>query len=219
MNKNIINETESILQLLLERYPCLTDIEDKIRSAYDILCDCYKNNGLVLICGNGGSAADSEHIVGELMKGFIKKRALSDEEKTRFGNMLGDDGISIANGLQGALPAISLISQTALTTAFCNDEDPQMLFAQQVYGYSRLGVSIVLIGLSTSGNSPNVVNAVKTASALGIKTVGITGQKTNLMQTLCDVNISLPASQTYQIQELTLPVYHALCAMAEATFF
>ena len=210
---------ESILQTLLERYPLLRPLEERIRSAYLLLYGCYRQKGLVLLCGNGGSAAGAEHIVGELMKGFVKKRPLGEGERACFHSRWGEEGNALAGGLQGALPAVSLVSQTALMTAFCNDEDPQMVFAQQVYGYSRLGVPTLLVGLSTSGSSANVVNAVRTAAALGMQTIGITGQKGGAMAALCDVNLPLPAQETYQVQELTLPVYHALCAMAEAAFF
>lgn len=212
-------EVEAILQTLLERYPPLKPLEEKIRAAYLLLYGCCRQRGLVLVCGNGGSAADSEHIVGELMKGFVKRRPLEEGERRRFSSRWGEEGEELSQRLQGAIPALSLVSQTALMTAFCNDEDPQMVFAQQVYGYSRLGIPVLLIGLSTSGSSANVVNAVKTAAALGMQTVGITGSKGGAMASLCDVSLALPVEETYQVQELTLPVYHALCAMAEAALF
>ncbi|MBQ3889457.1 MAG: SIS domain-containing protein, partial [Clostridia bacterium] len=164
--------------------------------------------GKLLVCGNGGSAADCEHIVGELMKGFHKKRELPADSPVPA---------DIAAGLQGALPAISLVSQSGLCTAFINDCDPELVFAQQVYGYLKPGD--VLLGLSTSGNSANVAAAARTASALGGKTLAVTGESGGRLALLCDVCVRLPACDTAQIQELTLPVYHALCALLEDAFF
>ena len=176
------------------------------------MCVCYENGGKIMICGNGGSAADSEHIAGELLKGFNLKRELSDEDKSKF------EDKTVADNLQYGLPAISLVSQTGLMTAFMNDVSPENVFAQQVYAYAS-NENDVLIALSTSGNSKNVVNAVITARAKGIKTVSITGKSGGRLDSLCGVTIKTPSDRTFVIQEYTLPVYHALCAMTEAYFF
>lgn len=211
------NETGSILEQLFDTVPQLTACGSSIENAFELLRQCYTQGGKVLACGNGGSAADSEHIVGELMKGFILKRriCLTDSEKLK--SVFPEDGQYLAENLQGALPAISLVSQSAISSAFINDVAPDMVFAQQVYGYGRPGD--VLIGLSTSGNSKNVVNAIKVAKVFGIKTVGMTGESGGMMNELCDICIKVPATATYRVQEFHLPVYHALCAMIEAEFF
>ena len=209
------NSTEKFLIELIKKYPSLDACEKAIKMAYDILFDCYSKSGKVLVCGNGGSAADSEHIVGELMKGFHLPRKLTDEDKNAFAQF--DGGEKIADGLQKGLPAISLVSHTGLMTAFLNDCDPALVFAQQVYGY--MNKNDVLIGLSTSGNSKNVVNASITARALNGKTIAITGSKNSKLSEICDVTIKLPSEDTAEIQEYTLPVYHCICAMLEEEFF
>lgn len=211
------SELMDILERLIECYPKLACCKEDIEKAFFILKVAYENGGKVLICGNGGSASDSEHIVGELMKGFMLKRSISDEHRDKLTTAFSDDGKYLADNLQGALPAISLVSQTSLAYAFINDVAPDMVFAQQVYGYGKSGD--VLIGLSTSGNSKNVVNAIKVAKAFGLKTIGMVGEKGGVMNELCDMTIKVPASETYKIQEYHLPVYHALCAMIEFEFF
>lgn len=208
-------ETKSILDNLFSSYPTLKVCEENILNTYQILFECFKNGGKVLVCGNGGSAADCEHIVGELMKGFNKKRELSNEQKALLEKFEG--GSFIAENLQGALPAISLASHTGLMTAFCNDVEPELVFAQQVFGY--LKENDVLIALSTSGNSKNVVNAAITAKALGGKVVSITGESKGSLFSFSNETVLLPCSETYKIQELTLPVYHAICAMLESEMF
>lgn len=206
------------LNRLIERYPVLEAISEDIFKAYEITAESYRNNGKLLACGNGGSAADSDHIVGELMKGFMKKRLISKEEHEIIKSTAGDEkGRYIADHLQGALPAIALTQHAALSTAFLNDVAPDMIFAQQVYGYGVKGD--VLIGLSTSGNSGNVVNAVMVAKAKGLKTIGLTGQGGGKLAELCDVAIKVPAAITPDIQELHLPIYHTLCCMLEEEFF
>lgn len=194
---------------LIERYPALAQMRGAIEQAYRILEECYENGSKLLVCGNGGSAADSDHIVGELMKGFYRQRSLSREEKEIFGE-LGDN-------LQEALPAISLTGHPALSTAFMNDVDPEMVFAQQVYGYGRKGD--VLMALTTSGNSRNVLNAARVARAKGMKVVGLTGRDGGSLKELCDVCIIVPGQATADIQEYHLPVYHTICAMLEESFF
>jgi len=202
---------------LMKRYPVLLPIKEDIYKAYELLKRTYEASGKVLICGNGGSASDSEHIVGELMKGFLKKRPLPKEEIGRFRDM-GDDFAELPLHLQKALPAISLVSQNALITAFSNDVEPDMIFAQQVYGYSK-GKPDALIAMSTTGNSKNVVNAAKVAKVIGVPTIGITGETSGLLAKFCDVCIKIPERETYKVQELTLPVYHTICIMLENAFF
>ncbi len=194
---------------LIERYPALAQMRGAIEQAYRILEECYENGSKLLVCGNGGSAADSDHIVGELMKGFYKQRMLPDEERKRFGEQ--------GEKLQGALPAIALTQHGALSTAFLNDVDPAMVFAQQVYGYGQGGD--VFLGLSTSGNSANVVLAAKVAAAKGMKVITMTGRNGGKLKELSDVCMIVPAQVTADIQEYHLPVYHTLCAMLEEHFF
>jgi phosphoheptose isomerase len=179
--------------------------------------DCYLHGGLIMTCGNGGSAADAGHIVGELMKGFKLKRRLTNEQREKIRKTFPDRGDSLADNLQQAIPAISLSDQVSLTSAFINDIAPDMVFAQQVLGYGKEGD--VLIGLSTSGNSKNVVNACRIAASFGVKTIGMTGESGGEMRGICDVIIRVPTVETYRIQEYHLPIYHALCAMMEAAFF
>jgi phosphoheptose isomerase len=210
-------ETKLIIEGLLKNYSQLLSCRDIIDEAFDLLKQCYTNQGKVMVCGNGGSAADSEHIVGELMKGFMKTRKICDENKERLKAEFPEDAEYLSCNLQGALPAISLVSQSAVFTAFINDVAADMIYAQQVYGYGKSGD--VLIGISTSGNSKNVVNAIKVAKAFGIKTLGLTGETGGMMDKICDVNIKVPAKETYRIQEYHLPIYHALCAMLEEEFF
>ena len=210
-------KSKAILEYLIECYPLLEGCKEDIANAFYILEQAYEAGRKVLICGNGGSAADSEHIVGELMKGFLLKRNISKEQRMKLTTAFSEDGQYLADNLQGALPAISLVSQSSLAYAFINDVSPDMVFAQQVYGYGLPGD--VLIGLSTSGNSKNVVNAIKVAKAFGLKTIGMTGEAGGLMKDLCDVAIKAPADETYKVQEYHLPVYHTLCAMIEEGFF
>lgn len=208
------NSVEKIYATLFERYPTLEGIKNDILSAYECICDTYSNGGKLLVCGNGGSASDSTHIVGELMKGFKLSRKLCETEKEKF-DAVGANGI--AEGLQGALPAISLVGESALMTAFINDCSPELVFAQQVYGL--MNKEDTLICLSTSGNSTNVVNALYTALAKGGKVVSIVGANGGKLSEISDVTIKLPSDVTCEIQEYTLPVYHALCAMLEEEFF
>ena len=195
------------MENLLKRYPALENASDSIQKALKMIIEVYENNGKVLICGNGGSAADSEHIVGELMKGFMLKREVKDER-------IPED---LRCGLQGALPAISLPSQSAVLTAFINDVDPEMAYAQLVYGYAT--DKDLIIGISTSGNSKNVVNAVRVAKAVGAKTISLTGMKDSKLSEISDITIKVPETETYKIQEYHLPVYHYLCAAVEKHFF
>lgn len=205
-----------IYDRLFTDYPALNECKNDIISAFTLLSECAKADAKVLVCGNGGSAADSEHIVGELMKGFLLKRPLSEEQKKPFSEIEG--GEEIANKLQCGIKAISLVSQSGVISAFANDIDPSLVYAQQVFAYADKKED-VLIALSTSGNSDNIVKAAKTAKAAGIKTIAITGAKESKLSAIADCTIKTPSTQTYQIQEYTLPVYHALCAMLEADMF
>ena len=197
------------LERVLERYPDLKDCREDIQDAYEKLKETYEKDGKLLVCGNGGSAADSEHIVGELMKGFKKQRPLPASEKEKLGDL--------AEYLQQALPAIALTGHSALSTAFMNDVAPGMVFAQQVYGYGREGDC--LIAITTSGNSKNVLNEVKVAKAKNMKVIGLTGPAGGELKELADTCICVPGSCTADIQERHLPVYHGLCAMLEDAFF
>lgn len=193
--------------MLYKKYTALEECREDIEKALELILHTYQNGGKVLVCGNGGSAADSEHIVGELMKGFLLKRPVTDEripERLRM-------------GLQGSLPAISLPSQCAILSAFINDVDPEMMYAQLVYGYAK--ENDLVIGLSTSGNSKNVVNAIEVAKCLGVKTLSLTGSKDSRMSELSDVTIRVPETETYKVQEYHLPVYHYLCAEVERILF
>ena len=205
-----------MIKELIERYPSLKKCENEILGAKDILIECYKNNGKVLCCGNGGSCADCEHIVGELMKGFLSLRALSDDKKAKMMEFCPEVR-DMLDKLQDGLPAISLTSFTGLNTAFCNDVDADLVFAQSLLALGR--ENDVLIALSTSGNSKNVVNAVKVAKSLGIKVISLTGEGGGKLAELSDICIKVPEKETYKVQELHLPIYHYLCAEVEKYFF
>jgi phosphoheptose isomerase len=202
---------------LLNKYPELQACLPDIHSAFKLLCDTYQRGGKVLTCGNGGSAADAEHIVGELMKGYLLKRPLPGAVRARFLAQQPELGEYLADHLQGALTAISLVSQASLLSATANDVAADMVYAQQVYGYGRAGDT--LIGLSTSGRSPNVLHAIRVARVLSLHTIGLTGPGGGEMKMLCDVTICAPGASTPAIQELHLPIYHTLCQMVEAEFF
>ena len=207
---------EDILHDLIARYPSVSELYDELYVAYDLICSCYDAGGKLLLCGNGGSAADCDHIVGELMKGFKLQRKLQSQDRGYFEDL--DYAAGLADRLQGGLPAISLCTQGALMTAYANDVDPEMIFAQQVWVYGKNSPDL-LIALSTSGNSANVLRAVETANALGLDSIGITGAKGGRLKELCTACICLPETETYKVQELTLPVYHALCAAVEHNYF
>jgi len=204
------DETGRIFEQLFRSYPKLKPIRTEIEKSYNLLETCVLGDGKILVCGNGGSAADAEHIVGELMKGFLKKRPIGDADRAKLEPYLADH-------LQGAIPAISLVSQTALITAYANDVAADMIYAQQVYAYARPGDA--LIAISTSGNAPSVVNAAKVAKALGAHTIALTARSGGALKTSCDATITAPADTTHAPQELHTPIYHALCAMLEATLF
>ncbi len=208
--------TESILKELLEKYPNLQPCEENIRMAFRLLCDCFQCGGRVFVCGNGGSAADCEHIVGELLKSFKKPRAIDRATDERL-QAFGEEGEYLRQTLEGALPAYSLVSQTGVMTAFANDRAWDATFAQEVYGMGRAGDC--LIALSTSGNSRNCVYAALTAKAKNMETIALTGSGGGKLKTVCDCTIDAPERETYKVQELHLPIYHCLCAMLEEELF
>ncbi|MEF9939061.1 MAG: SIS domain-containing protein [Clostridium sp.] len=205
------------LEEVTSRYECLKPIKADIKEAYEILKNSFEHGGKLLIAGNGGSCADAEHIVGELMKSFVKKRPISEEIAEKMKQEDAVMGTKLAEKLQKGLPTIALTGHTGLTTAFANDVDPEMAFAQQVMGYGKPGD--VFLGLTTSGNSKNVLYAVTVAKAKGMKVIGLTGRDGGMMKKVSDVSIVVPEEETYKIQELHLPVYHALCLMLENYFF
>lgn len=202
---------------LSERYPVLKQAESHIRAAYEVLREAYENGGKLLIAGNGGSCSDAEHIVGELMKGFVKRRLVSEEMAKKLESVDPERGKRLAGQLQQGLAAIALTGHPALSTAFLNDVDGEMTYAQQVIGFGKEGD--VLLGITTSGNSENIMYAAVAAKAKGMKVIGLTGRDGGKLKEICDAAIIVPEEETYRIQELHLPVYHALCLMLEEHFF
>ena len=209
-----INSTYNI-DTLISRYPALSAVREELLGAFEILRSCYGNGGKLLCCGNGGSAADSEHIVGELMKSFKMKRPLRGERAEAL-RAFGAEGELLAESLEGAMTAIALTGHTALSSAFANDKNPTLVFAQQVEGYGRKGD--VLLTLTTSGNSQNCVYAAITARSKGMRVISVTGKSGGAVERYSDVCLKLPETETYLVQELTLPVYHWLCAELEVCF-
>ncbi len=208
---------QCILDELITCYPVLKPNEHDITEAYALVKSAYDRGGKLLIAGNGGSAADSEHIVGELMKGFTKRRPVDEAFRGKLIKADNENGEKIADKLQGALPAIALTGHTALATAFANDVDGEFTFAQQLYGYGSEGD--VFLGISTSGNSRNILAAAAVAKAKGIKVLGLTGGTGGRLKMMADCAIVVASHETYKIQELHLPIYHALCRMLEETYF
>ena len=210
-------EVKLMLNELLSRYPELSACKEDIENAVTTIIKAYENGGKLLLCGNGGSCADCDHIVGELMKGFLKKRPLSDEKKAEMKkncDLLDDETLS---KLQGGVPAIALPSITALNSAFCNDVDPELMYAQTLM--SLANENDILIAISTSGNSKNVFGAVKVAKALGIKVIGLTGNSGGKIKGIADICICAPETETFKIQELHMPIYHYICAKVEEYFW
>lgn len=205
------------IDLLIERYPILECVKQSIIDAYLIMEECYENDGKLLIAGNGGSAADSEHIAGELMKRFKIPRPVNSEYAKKLIEIDQTRGPDLAKNLERSLMAIPLVAHEALTTAYLNDVDGLGVFAQQLMGFGRKGD--VFLGISTSGNSKNVMNATVVARASGIKIIGLTGISGGELAKVADVAIKVPETETYMIQELHLPVYHCLCMMLEERFF
>jgi D-sedoheptulose 7-phosphate isomerase len=211
------SNTDRHIDELARRYPQLTACKEQIREAYCMLEQLYAKEGKLLVCGNGGSASDSEHIVGELMKEFKLKREVYKDQADALKSIDNELGTILAQHLQGALPAITLTGHSSLTTAFMNDCMPELVFAQQVNGYGTQGD--ILLAISTSGNSRNVLFAAVAAKSKGMKVIGLTGNRENKLSKLSDVCIQVPEAETYKIQELHLPVYHCLCMMLEEHFF
>lgn len=215
--RELENRLMKHIDLLVERYPSLESAKDDIVAAYLLMEECYENGGKLLVAGNGGSAADAEHIVGELMKGFKMPRKLETDFAEKLVAENQELGAVLAENLQGALPAIALDGHPALSTAYMNDCEPLLCFAQQVNGYGKSGD--VFLGISTSGNSKNVLFAATTAHAKGMKVIGLTGAKDSKLKDMSDVCIKAPQTETYMIQELHLPIYHCLCLMLEDKFY
>lgn len=214
----MLNEKQQmLLEELIERYPRLEAVRQQLIDAYELMTACYERGGKLLIAGNGGSCADAEHIVGELMKGFCSKRPLPKELMERLSQADPEHGGRLAESLQGSLAAIALDGHPGLSTAFANDVDADMVFAQQLCGYGSEGD--VFLGISTSGNSQNVDYAVTVAKAKGIAVIGLTGKDGGRLGRRADVSIIVPEQETYKIQELHLPIYHVLCLLLEERFF
>lgn len=216
-----IKETTAIkIDELIERYPALEICRESLRLAVDEICKGFHGGGKLMTCGNGGSAADALHIVGELMKGFLLPRRIDDFNKdfvNRAQELFPSDVEYFKANLQSALPAISLVGETALNTAFANDRAPDLSFAQQVLGIGRRGD--VLLAISTSGNSDNVIYAVEAAKILGITAVAMTGRRGGKLKHISNVSICVPADSSYTIQEFHLPIYHMICLAVETEFF
>jgi D-sedoheptulose 7-phosphate isomerase len=210
-------KTRKILEELVGRYPLLESVQEDIWRAYEVMADSYANGGKLLVAGNGGSAADAEHIVGELMKGFVKPRKLNDEIVDKLKKVDEKMGEVLGEMLQGTLPAIALVDHVALSTAYLNDQDPLLGFAQQLNGYGVAGD--VFLGISTSGNSQNILYACTVAKAKNMPIIGLAGRDGGKLKEMSDVAIVVPENETYKIQELHLPIYHALCLMLEERFF
>lgn len=210
-------KSERIIENVVRRYPALGPCSGAIRKAGEVLVECYRNQGKLLVCGNGGSASDADHIVGELMKSFSKKRGLPDAWANKLGQLSEGRGALLASKLEKGLPAISLNAHGGLISAISNDIGGDFVFAQQVVGYGRK--NDVLLALSTSGNSQNVMDACLTARAMGLKVVGLLGEGGGKVKAWCDVAVCVPATDTAAVQEYHLPVYHTLCTMVEEAFF
>ena len=208
-------ETIDIAATLVTRYPVLGPLTVTLAAAAEALCDCHARNGLVLTCGNGGSAADAGHIAGELLKGFCHPRPPAPEQALALERQLDDP--ALAAKFQQGVRAVSLCDAAAILTATANDLAPELIYAQQVFALGRSGD--LLIGLSTSGNALNVTRALQTARAVGLRTIGFTGANPGRIDPFCDLLFKVPETETHKIQELHLPLYHALCAMTEAELF
>lgn len=205
------------IDLLMQRYPVLKEIEEEIINAYLLMEETYENDGKMMVAGNGGSAADSEHIAGELMKRFKTPRPVSEEFAEKLRTIDFERGSHLAQNLECSLMAIPLVAHEALSTAYINDVDGYGVFAQQLFGFGRTGD--VFLGISTSGNSKNVMSATVVARALGVKVIGLTGASGGELAGVADVCVKVPEEETYMIQELHLPIYHCWCLMLEDKFF
>ncbi len=208
---------EKQIDLLMKRYPVLVPCREAIIEAYLVMEECYEKDGKLLIAGNGGSAADAEHIAGELMKRFKTPRPVTPDMADKLKEIDPERGADLAKNLECGLMAIPLVAHEAMTTAYINDVDGLGVFAQQLFGFGRPGD--VFLGISTSGNSKNVMSATVVARALGIKVIGLTGAQGGELASVADVAVRVPEAETYMIQELHLPVYHCWCLMLEDRFF
>lgn len=215
--RNLDERLKKHIDLLIRRYPSLGSIRGDIVDAYLVIEECYENGGKLLVAGNGGSAADCEHIAGELMKRFKTPRPVSDEFADKLRAVDPERGEALAKNLECSLPAIPLVAHEALTTAYINDVDGLGVFAQQLFGFGRPGD--VFLGISTSGNSKNIMNATVVARAADIKVIGLTGDNGGELARVADVAVRVPETETYMIQELHLPIYHCWCLMLEDKFF
>ena len=211
--------TQNAITTLISRYPVLAPCESDLTAAVETLIATYEHHGKLIACGNGGSAADAEHIVGELMKGFLLPRKLGAKEQQAFERACPASAAYLMENLQGTLPAISLVNSVGLGTAFANDQAPDLVFAQQVLGLGAAGDT--LIAISTSGSSQNILYALDVARAKGLRTIALTGEKGGRMvaEQLAETVIRVPATETFKSQEYHLPVYHMLCIAAEHEFF
>ena len=209
--------TYAAVDALIARYPALSVCRGDLRAAVETICESFRAGRKLITCGNGGSAADAEHIVGELMKGFLLPRPLSAELKEHLQRVCPQEAAYFSENLQGTLPAMSLVNQIALNTAFANDQAPDLCFAQQILGMGQEGDT--LLAISTSGNSANVLYAVQMAKAKGVKTIALTGTSGGRLRDLAAICVRVPDDETYRIQEYHLPVYHMLCIAAENEFF
>lgn len=215
--RELAGKLQRHIDLLIKRYPVLASIEKDIVEAYLVMEETYEHDGKIMVAGNGGSAADAEHIAGELMKRFKTPRPVSDEFAARLKAIDPERGANLAANLERSLMAIPLVAHEALTTAYINDVDGYGVFAQQLFGFGRKGD--VFLGISTSGNSKNVMSATVVARALGIKVIGLTGAGGGELACVADVCVKAPETETYMIQELHLPIYHCWCLMLEERFF
>lgn len=206
-----------VIDNLIERYPSLDICKQDILQSVEMLINCYQNKNKLLICGNGGSASDSQHIAGELMKSFRLKRKIPIEIQEQIEDKFPQSSQYYIENLEEPLTAISLVGETSLITAYSNDKAPDLIFAQQVYGLSNAGD--ILLAISTSGNSKNVLYACEIAQIKGMKIIGLTGQSGGKMNNICDIIIKTPEIETYKIQEYHLPIYHAICLAIEEEFF
>ncbi|NLN30854.1 MAG: SIS domain-containing protein [Bacteroidales bacterium] len=206
-----------LLDELIRNYPELSELRDSIDKVSGIIVKCYTAGGKLLICGNGGSSSDSCHIAGELMKSFERERPLDVSLKNRLADISADRGKYLADKLEHGLPAISLSAHSSLITAICNDIDPQLIFAQQILGYGE--EKDVLLAISTSGNSENIIDACITARAMNMTVVGMTGRSGGKMKEYCDILINVPREKTASVQEIQLPVYHTICRIVEEYFY
>ena len=215
--KTLEKKLEKHIDLLIERYPILEKCRQEIIDAYLVMEECYEGDHKLLIAGNGGSAADSEHIAGELMKRFKTQRSVTPEMREKLIAVDPIRGEELSRNLERGLMAIRLVAHEALSTAYINDVDGLGVFAQQLFGFGRPGD--VFLGISTSGSSKNVMSATVVARALGIKVIGLTGKSGGELATVADVCVRVPQTETYMIQELHLPVYHCWCLMLEDSFW